>query len=227
MIEAFQVGAAVGGKTLWEGLDMSFGDGEACVVCGPAGSGKTLLMKILRGERRPDAGDVVAGGTSIYRESPEAAVAFRAASGAVSECFPMITGRTVRDLFLLSGTAGDRITADERERRREELLGLMGLEGIRDRELSFLSTTEKARVALASELFRDPKYLFADMLVANAGAEWTDMLGGLFRALAREGKTIVLAERSFPDRWKAAWAEGTAKGPFRLFRLSGSREGEP
>ena len=61
MIEAFRIGAAFPDRTLWDGLDLSFGEGEVCVVTGPPGCGKTLLLKILRGARRPDAGDVVAG----------------------------------------------------------------------------------------------------------------------------------------------------------------------
>ncbi len=228
MIEAFRIGAAVPGRTLWDGLDMSFGDGEVCVVTGPPGCGKTLLMKILRGARRPDAGDVVAGGASLYRGSPEAAAAFRTVSGTVEESFPFAAGRSVRDLFLLSGTAGEGIASEERERRQEELLSLMGLPGTQDRKLASLSTTEKARIALAAELFRGPKYLFADMLVENAGGEWAEMLGGLLRALAREGKTVVLAERAFPGKWKAKGGEeGAGKGPFRLFRLAGPKEGNP
>jgi hypothetical protein len=45
------------------------------------------------------------------------------------------------------------------------------------------------------------------------------MLGGLFRALAREGNTIVLAERHLPERWAGAAGEGTAAGPFLVYRL--------
>jgi len=225
MIEAFHVGAVSRDRTLWDGLDMAFDDGEVCVVTGPAGCGKSLLLRVLRGERRPDAGDVVAGGVSLYRGVPEEAGAFRAASGVVPESFPSVAGRSVRDLFLLSETAGERVPAKERKERREELLSLMGMPGALDWKLSSLSVTERARVALAAELFRGPKYLFADMLIANAGCEWTDMLGGLFRALAREGKTVVLAERIFPERWKARGGEeGTAKGPFRLFRIAVPRE---
>jgi len=57
MIEAFRVGAVSRGKTLWEGLDLALGDGEIWVVAGPPSCGKTVLMNILRGERRPDLGE--------------------------------------------------------------------------------------------------------------------------------------------------------------------------
>jgi hypothetical protein len=63
------------------------------------------------------------------------------------------------------------------------------------------------------------------MLLHNAGGEWTDMLGGLFRALAKEGKTVLLAERAMPDGWRPREAgAGNVKGPFRLFRLASKEE---
>src|SRR3972149_2405916 len=67
MIEAFRVGAVSRGKTLWEGLDLALGDGEIWVVAGPPSCGKTVLMNILRGERRPDLGDVACSGGSARR----------------------------------------------------------------------------------------------------------------------------------------------------------------
>jgi len=220
MIEAFRVGAVSRNGTLWDGLDLAFDDGEVCVVTGPPASGKTLLLRILRGDRRPDAGDVVVGGESLYRGDGAATRAFLASSGVVPESFHAGGGHAVRDLFRLSSVAGAGISSKERREREEELLALMGIGGARDAALSSLSLSERARVSLAVELFRGPKVLFADMLLHNAGREWTDMLGGLFRALAREGKTILLAERTIPDRWRyAGGGDGIAKGPFRLFRF--------
>ncbi len=220
MIEAFRVGAVCRNGTLWDGLDLAFDDGEACVVTGPPASGKSLLLRILRGERRPDAGDVVVGGESLYRGDPDTGKAYRASSGVIRESFLHTACRTVHDLFLLSAVAGSGLSAKERKEREEELLLLVGLPGSQGADLSSLSLSESARVALAAELFRGPRYLFADMLLLNAGREWADMLGGLFRALAREGKTVILAERTIPERWKASGAgEGIVKGPFRLYRL--------
>jgi ABC-type multidrug transport system ATPase subunit len=118
--------------------------------------------------------------------------------------------------------AGAGISARERKEREEELLSLLGLHGVQDVGFSSLSVSERARVSLAVELFRGPKVLFADMLLHNAGREWMEMLGGLFRRLAREGKTVLLAERTIPEKWKVR--EGIAKGPFRLFRHAAKGE---
>jgi len=220
MIEAFRVGAVFRNATLWDGLDLAFDDGEACVVTGPPASGKSTLLRILRGELRPDSGDVLVNGESLYRGKADAGKSFRAISGLVAESFPATGCRTVRDLFLLSSVAVGGLSGKERMEREDELLKLVGLPDSQGFELASLSVSERARVALAAELIRTPRVLFADMLLMNAGKEWADMLGGLFRALAREGRTIILAERAIPDRWSArGGGEGIAKGPFRMFRL--------
>jgi ABC-type multidrug transport system ATPase subunit len=225
MIEAFRVGAVSRNGTLWDGLDLAFDDGEVSVVTGPPASGKTLLLKILRGDRRPDAGDVVAGGESLYRGNPRAARAFQASSGVIPESFSAAGGHAVRDLFRLSSVAGAGISSKERKEREAELLSMVGLHGAQDAGLSSLSVSERARIALAVELFRGPKVLFADMLLHNAGEEWAEMLRGLFRALAREGKTVLLAERAIPVMWNPRGiGEGIEKGPFLLFRLAAKED---
>jgi ABC-type multidrug transport system ATPase subunit len=220
MIEAFRVGAVSRAGTLWDGLDLAFDDGEVCVITGPPSSGKTLLLRTLRGDRRPDAGDVHAGGESLYRGGAGALRKFRASAGVVPESFLAGGNHAVSELFRLSSVAVAGVSAKERREREKELLSLVGLPDAQDARVSCLSVSERARVALAVELLRSPKVLFADMLLHNAGREWTDPLGGMLRALAKEGTTVLLAERTIPERWKAAGGgEGIAKGPFRLFRL--------
>jgi len=48
--------------------------------------------------------------------------------------------------------------------------------------------------------------------------------------LAREGNTVVLAERTIPERWALAAGDAEPVGPFRVYRLPVSGEaskGEP
>jgi ABC-type multidrug transport system ATPase subunit len=223
MIEAFRVGAVSRGRTLWEGLTFAAGDGEMWVVAGPPSCGKTLLMQFLRGDKSPDFGDIVVSGESIYRGSQEHNRLFRASCGVVPESFPGEGDRTVTDLFRLSALAAAGLPSAEMEGRMEALLTLMGLPGAEGWEVSSLSASERARVALAVELFRSPRYLFLDMLIENTGKEWADKLGSLLRALAREDKTIILMERELPDRWKGAKTPPSlSAGPFRLYRLFAS-----
>ncbi|MBP2673548.1 MAG: ectoine/hydroxyectoine transporter ATP-binding protein EhuA [Deltaproteobacteria bacterium] len=220
MIEAFRLGAFVRGRTLWDGLDFAFEDGNAWLVVGPPACGKTLLFSILRGERRPDAGDVLVSGESLYRGSESAASSFRASGGCVPERLDVDPRLTVYGLFRRSELMCGDLSADERKERRDRLLSMVGLADAGDARFSTLSASERARAALAAELLRKPKILFADGVVQAAGMPFVEMLGGLFRAMAGAGSTLLLAERQLPASWAAFAGRGRPVGPFLVYRLT-------
>jgi ABC-type multidrug transport system ATPase subunit len=219
MIEAFRLGVVSRGATLWDGLDFAFGDAAAWAVVGPPSSGKTLLLSVLRGERRPDAGDVVVSGESLFRGNAALALAWRASCGHVAEPSNADARLTVEDLFRRSALARGGVRESERVERADRLLAMVGLPGARPLRIAEMSVSERVRAALAAELLRGPKVLFCDGVVAAAGIPFREMLWGLFRALAREGNTVVLAERTIPERWALAAGDGEAVGPFRVYRL--------
>ncbi|HEU5361481.1 MAG TPA: ATP-binding cassette domain-containing protein [Candidatus Deferrimicrobiaceae bacterium] len=227
MIEAFRVGVVSRGRTLWEGITLAVGDGEIWVGTGPSSCGKTTLMQILRGEREPDFGDVVVAGESLYRGSPGHNLRFRASSGVVPESFPGSAGKTVEEMFVLSALAAGGVGVAERKGRMEELLSMVGLSGAQAEAVSSLSASERARAALAVELFRGPRYLFLDMLLANAGKEWEERLGALLRALGREERTIVMMERHLPEKWVGMTISAPLNAePFTFHRLGGGTSAE-
>jgi ABC-type multidrug transport system ATPase subunit len=137
---------------------------------------------------------------------------------------------TVGDLFRRSALAGGGVRESERKERAERLLEMVGLPGASGWRTAELSVSERVRACLAAELLRGPKVLFCDGLVAGAGIPCREMLWGLFRALAREGNTVVLAERTIPERWALAADDAQPVGPFRVFRLplpGAESKGEP
>ncbi len=230
MIEGFRLGVFSRGRTLWDGLDIAIPDGSAQIVAGPPSSGKTLLLSILRGERRPDAGDVLVSGESLYRGAAGLSRSWRASCGYVPEPSAVDAGLTVADLFRRSALAGGGMRESERKERAARLLEMVGMQGASEWRFPELSASERARATLAAELLRGPKVLFCDGVVAAAGVPFREMLRGLFRALAREGNTVVLVERTIPERWAAAAGDPDPAGPFRVYRLpvpGAAVKGEP
>ena len=56
-----RVGKRFGAATLFEGLDLSVGDGEFVVLVGPSGCGKSTLLRLIAGLERPDSGEIRIG----------------------------------------------------------------------------------------------------------------------------------------------------------------------
>jgi ABC-type multidrug transport system ATPase subunit len=117
------------------------------------------------------------------------------------------------------------VRESERKDRTDRLLEMVGLPGALEWRIAELSISERVRACLAAELLRGPKVLFCDGVVAGAGIPCREMLWGLFRALAREGNTIILAERTIPERWALAAGDAEPVGPFRVYRLPVPRAG--
>ncbi len=226
MLELFRIGMIGRAGTLFDGFDAAFRDGDVWAVTGPPSSGKSRLLGVLHGEGKPDAGDVMLDGVPLYRGTSESVPRFRRVSGIVGEALDVGT-HTVGDLFRLASLAAGDVPESERKAREAALLSMVGLPGSAGFVFRSLSLSEQARAALAIELFRGPRVLLLDAPIARIGKEWTEMLSALFRALAREGRIIVFAERELPPLFPMKpVTEGTRCGPFLLTQLMAGSPGE-
>ncbi len=65
MIEARNIGVAIGGRALLADVSVRLAAGSLTAVLGPNGAGKTTLLRVLAGDRRPDAGEALLDGRPI------------------------------------------------------------------------------------------------------------------------------------------------------------------
>ncbi len=140
---------ALGGRMLFEGLDISIHAGQSVAVTGPSGCGKTTLGNLLLGLMRPDAGRVA-------RAPGKAAVAFQKIYQDPPAAFaPRVTLRTaLKDVCQRHGIAWSKV---------EPLMARMRLApALLDRLPDQVSGGELQRFALVRVLLLDPVFIFAD-----------------------------------------------------------------
>jgi heme exporter protein A len=130
-----------GERTLFEGLDLALGAGEAVALTGPNGAGKTSLLRAIAGFIAPAAGQIAFLGEGGALEADEAR---RADIHLVGHQDGLKVGRTARDelKFQVGWTGGD----DTRALAAAERLGLTRLLGLAVRHLS---AGQRRRLALA------------------------------------------------------------------------------
>jgi putative ABC transport system ATP-binding protein len=87
---------------------------------------------------------------------------------------------------------GNRRQALKRRDRAEEVRGEVGLGDLLDHMPSQLSGGQQQRVAIARAMVNDPAFILADEPTGNLDTEMTLEIMGLFQALNRRGKTIVM-----------------------------------
>jgi ABC-2 type transport system ATP-binding protein len=180
------------GKTLAvDDLSFSVEAGKITGFLGPNGAGKTTTLRSLLGLVRPTAGTATIDGKHYAElEQPFKTV------GAVLEASGFHPGRSGRNhLRLLALASGID------ESRVDVALAQVGLTDAAGKRVGAYSLGMRQRLCLAGALLGNPQVLVLDEPANGLDPEGIHWLRDLLRALAQEGRTIlvsshVLAEMS-------------------------------
>lgn len=148
-----------GGRTLWDGLDLSVRSGEFLAVLGPNGSGKTSLLKTILGQQQLDRGTISVAGGPVHRGDR------RIGYIPQQKLIPAGTPMRGRDLVAL-GVDGHRFGFPFRsaatKRRVDALIDSVGAAEYADGPVGTLSGGEQQRLRVAQALADDPILLLCD-----------------------------------------------------------------
>lgn len=175
------------------GVSFHIGLGEMVALLGPSGSGKSTLLACLAGLDEPDGGYVVLRGQRLTRR-PEAE---RAARRAAQVGILLQSGNLLEHLSVEDNVALPMCLASIFDsRRRDELLGRVGLHERRRARPSELSGGEAARAGLAVALACGPTVLLADEPTGEVDAEAERQILEMFDEHRRAGGALVIATHS-------------------------------
>jgi len=144
-----------GKVTALSGCTVSVPEGRICALIGPNGAGKTTLLRLLAGLSRPTAGQVTVNGTTP-RQDP----AFLADIGFLAQEIPLYRRLSAEDHIRVGAHLNPRWDAESVRER------LTGLKIPLDRAVGKLSGGQRAQVALALILAKQPRLLLLDEPVA-------------------------------------------------------------
>ncbi|HEY1960554.1 MAG TPA: FHA domain-containing protein [Polyangiaceae bacterium] len=183
-------------KTLLDHVSFKALPGDMIALMGPSGAGKTTLLMTLNGYLPPSAGQVRINGEDLYAIYD----AMRGSIGYVPQDDIVHPELTVFEAVKYS--AQFRLPPDyseaEIDRRVEETLKSLGLEGVRNLQIGkpekkVLSGGQRKRVNIALELVTDPVILFLDEPTSGLAADDTTALVNLLAELSKKtGKTIIV-----------------------------------
>ena len=160
-----------------DGVDLDVPEGRVCALLGPSGCGKTTVLRLIAGFERPDAGEVRAGDRLLA--GPQTFIApERRRLGMVFQDYALFPHLTVAGNVAYGLGRGER-----RGGRVEELLTLVGLEGLGDRRPHELSGGQQQRVALARALAAAPAVVLLDEPFSNLDAALRVHVRGEVRAI--------------------------------------------
>ena len=144
--------------------DVSFdvAPGEVFVVMGLSGSGKSTLVRMINRLHDPTAGEIVIDGDDMLSLSPERLREIRRHKiSMVFQHFGLLPHRRIVDNVAF-GLEVQGVEREQRERRAEEVLEVVGLGGWGQHYPDELSGGMQQRVGLARALATDPEIMLFD-----------------------------------------------------------------
>ena len=166
--------------------------GEVFGLLGPNGSGKSTTIKVLLGLLNPSRGVARIFGRSPRDVKtkerigylPEESYLYRYLNSA--ETLDFFGG-----LFALDG--------EEKKRRSEQLLEMVGLKGVQMRTVGEFSKGMQRRIGLAQALINDPDLVILDEPTAGMDPVGCREIKDLILNLKGRGKTVILSSHLLAD----------------------------
>ena len=194
-VELEGVGKAFGGRRVLAGVSLTVPPGGRLGIIGPAAGGKSVLLKLIAGLQRPDAGAIrVLGHDLVAAREPELA-ALRKRIGMLFQNYALFDFLSVADNvafpLLHAGVAADEI--DARVAARLRAVGLAGSESKMPAELS---GGMKKRVGIARATIAHPEIVIYDEPTAGLDPVTTSKVYDLLRADQETTGATVIAVSS-------------------------------
>ncbi|HMD94115.1 MAG TPA: ATP-binding cassette domain-containing protein, partial [Trebonia sp.] len=189
-------------------------------LCGPNGAGKTTLLNVIGGSVPPSRGQVLLDGEDITRRPPQER--FHQGISRTFQAVHLVKGRTVLDNVAVSCLAshnssivsrvGRSRLAEAREKAAQTLTDL-GMQRLKDREVSSLTLENQRMVELARALAPSPRLLLLDEPASGLSEEQRRRLADLLRQVG-DRTCVLLIEHDL---------ELVAQVSSRIFVLSSGR----
>ncbi len=149
------------GNSVLEDISFEVNAGETRILLGPAGVGKSVLLKLANGLIKPDSGHIRVFGQEVETMSERNLFVLRAKIGMVFQEGALFDSMTVRDNvgYRLNE---ERVPADQVEKRVTDSLRFVELEHTLDKFPSELSGGMRRRVSIARAIISRPELLLYD-----------------------------------------------------------------
>ena len=139
-----------------EPLNLQIDAGETLVLLGPSGCGKTTTLRVIAGLETPDAGRVRFNDEDVTHLPIE-----KRHVGMVFQSYALFPNMTVAE-NIAYGLVVRKLPAADRQKRVQEMLEMMHILPLADRQIHQLSGGQKQRVALARAIATRPRVLLLD-----------------------------------------------------------------
>lgn len=178
--------------TILKGLNLMVKQGDMVAIMGPSGSGKTTLLNIICGVDSSDKGSVSIEDKYLSdMNKAEMAIFRRRRLGMVFQDYNLIESLSVKENVLLPMIL-EKKPEEEQEEQAERILKILGIEDIKDKNITEISGGQKQRAAICRALINSPAIILADEPTGNLDSKSTREVMKYFTHINNEVGTSIL-----------------------------------
>ena len=182
---------------IFNNINLKITNGDFVYLIGETGSGKSSLVKSLYSEIRVSAGNIFVAGHDLNKIKSNEIPLLRRKIGIVFQDFQLLSDRTVNENldFVLKATGWKEKKAINK--RINEVLASVHLDGFNDKMPYELSGGEQQRAAIARALLNKPEVILADEPTGNLDPNKSLKIVELLKEINKEGTTIIVATHDY------------------------------
>lgn len=212
MIVFDRVTKRYGDKAVVEQLSFVIARSDFVVLTGPAGTGKTTVIRLVAALERPTSGTIVVAGEPLAEIRRRALLHLRRSIGIVPQEVTLLDDRSVLDNVALPVAAAG-LSRGEARSRAAAAMHRVGLDDVDPGTLpARLSGSVRQRVAIARALVNRPAVLLVDEPLAHLDDASAETVVRLLEQFVGAGVTVMLAAQNLPTLPARARVIGLAEG---------------
>jgi ABC-type ATPase involved in cell division len=179
------------GLRIFDSLNLILCSGETALIIGPTGSGKTSLMELLIGTRKPDSGEIILFGKTLNLKNESQINEIRRRIGGVGGIFDLVPGLTVADnLIYPLSIRGDALSVQRA--KLKQILTQFNLLSKKREQISNLTRAEKLLVMLGRAVIADQPLLLIDEPLDRLEAAAANEILGILKRLSVAGHAMII-----------------------------------
>jgi sodium transport system ATP-binding protein len=188
MIAVTNLSKAFGAVQAVQGVSFTAPNGQITGLLGPNGAGKSTTMRVIAGVLAPDEGGAMVDELDTWRQRVDA----QRRLGVLPDkrgVYQRLTSReNIRYFGRLHGLGGADL-----EKRIDELIILLEMQEIADRQTEGFSTGQKVKVAIARALVHNPPNIMLDEPTVGLDVMSTRAMRQVIRRLRDVGQTVLFS----------------------------------